>query len=324
MSPSLRAHVSFGLAIITIFMSFALALMWGAALMRGAPAEAAVVHVIAPPAPPKIVENITKIPLLHPASLPAVAERTPDPYQGGTGRIAVIIDDMGLNVRQSARVIDLPTELTLSFLPYANNVQTQVDRARALGHEIMLHLPMESVHRDLPAGPGALTMTQDSAARAQKLTQNLTAFRGYTGVNNHMGSRLTADAAAMRQVMDALADRDVYFVDSVTSGRSVAYEYAARAGLPRGQRDVFLDHDIGQAAVWRALHTAEALARRRGSAVVIGHPKSDTIKVLQAWLPRVASRGIKIVPMSSLLYDGVLAADPVLKNKTQIAVDSSP
>lgn len=226
--------------------------------------------------------------------------------------IAIIIDDMGLAIKNSHRATDLPAPVTLSYLPYAENIQSQVDTARAKGHEIMLHLPMEAFDRAMYPGPAALTTRLSMDELKQRLVTNLTAFHGYVGINNHMGSRLTSTPEAMQVVMDEIGRRDVYFVDSWTSPRSVAYETAAEEGISRARRDVFLDHDEGEQAVWNALKQAEYMARRYGSSIVIGHPKNDTINVLQAWLPGAAERGVQIVPASTLVYNGPTSRDPVL------------
>ena len=275
-----------------------------------------VAAVLAPEAPSMAGgEDRTPVrttPSLIPVSLPPKEKSTGAIDETRTPRIAIIIDDMGLDRRRSARVVDLPGALTLSYLPYANDIQAQVDGARNHGHEIMLHLPMEPLDRSLNPGPNALTTRLDEATLRENLKKNLSAFKGYVGVNNHMGSRLTSTPDAMETVLGEIERKGVYFVDSWTSPRSVAYQVAASLDMPRGRRDVFLDHYEGQAPVWDALKQAERIARRTGHAVVIGHPRSDTIAVLQAWLPGAMRRGVEIVPMSDLLYEGAERNDPVL------------
>lgn len=249
-----------------------------------------------------------------PASL-APSKDIPDttlPGRVNNPRIAIIIDDMGLARKNSLRATELDATVTLSYLPYAEDIQMQVDAARAKGHEIMLHLPMEPFDHGMYPGPKALTARLSPDELKQNLSANLSAFRGYVGINNHMGSRLTSTPAAMEIVMDEIDRRNVYFVDSWTSSRSVAYQAAADEGIARGRRDVFLDHDEGEAAVWHALKQAEYIARRHGSAIVIGHPKNDTISVLRAWLPGAKDRGVQIVPMSQLTYRGSVERDPAL------------
>jgi hypothetical protein len=138
-------------------------------------------------------------------------------------QIAIIIDDMGLALKNSHRMTDLPAELTLSYMSYAPDVQAQVDDAKAKGHEIMLHLPMEPLDRSLYPGPGALTTRLSPEQFRANLQNSLDSFKGYVGVNNHMGSRMTADTQAMAVVMDELDRRGKFFIDSWTNPRSVAY-----------------------------------------------------------------------------------------------------
>ncbi len=252
-----------------------------------------------------------QMPRLIPASLPGVNKEV-QKQNHDTPRIAIIIDDMGLARRNSLRAVNIDAPLTLSYLPYADDIQAQVDEARAKGHEIMLHLPMEAFDHHMYPGPGALTTRLAPDVLAERVNQNLSAFKGYRGINNHMGSRLTSDPVAMEAVMREIDRKSVFFVDSWTSPRSVAYQTAAAFDIPRGRRDVFLDHYEGEAAVWNALKQAEYLARRHGSSVVIGHPKNDTINVLQTWLPAAKLRGVQIVPMSELTYRGSAERDPVL------------
>lgn len=244
-------------------------------------------------------------------SLPPVGIEMPGAVQGAP-KLAIIIDDMGLAFRNSAAVVDLPGALTLSYLPYASDIQSQVNVALERGHEIMLHLPVEPMKSGLSAGPNAIVTGLSDDELKRRLDINLNSFTGYVGVNNHMGSRGTSSPSVMDIVMRDIAQRDVFFVDSWTSPRSVAYQTAAAMNVPRARRDIFLDHETGVAPVWQALRQAERMARRNGSAVVIGHPRDDTIAVLRAWLPMARARGVQIVPMSSLLYAGDMAGDPVL------------
>ncbi len=363
MSYRLRVHISVLFCAVVFMTSFALALSWGWALASVVPDDRQLSQVrpefmstlpSVPISQPNKIRDDDPHPSTEaidahdsgivggdqpsdekptsdsasfiPASLPPVDMDSPV-VVSGPPKIAIIIDDMGLALRNSASVVDLPGALTLSYLPYASDIQTQVDMARARGHEIMLHLPVEPMKQGLSAGPNAIVTGLSPDEMRRRLEVNLNAFTGYVGVNNHMGSRGTSTPSVMDAVMNDIARRDVYFVDSWTSPRSVAYQVAANMNIPRGRRDIFLDHESGVAPVWNALRQAERMARRNGSAVVIGHPRHDTIAVLRAWLPMARGRGVQIVPMSSLLYSGDMAGDPVLiadsmRHRTARAVQS--
>ncbi|MCB1782579.1 MAG: divergent polysaccharide deacetylase family protein [Alphaproteobacteria bacterium] len=219
----------------------------------------------------------------------------------GKGLVVIIIDDMGLNVKNTREVEDLPGPLTLSYLPYANNLPKQTAYAKGQGHELMVHVPMEPLNGKLDAGPEVLKTNMDKTAFNKALEDDLSQFSGYAGINNHMGSRLTQDPAAMRLVMAALKKRGVYFVDSKTIGTSVAADIAAESGLPYAERDVFLDHEMTSAFVENALRKLEKTAYQKGYAIAIGHPHDVTIAALEKWLPTLKEKGLTLVPASAVV-----------------------
>lgn len=214
-------------------------------------------------------------------------------------RVVVIIDDMGLDRRNSRAVMELPGPLTLAFLPYADDLPAQTAQARERGHELMVHVPMEPVNGTIDSGPNTLRgdMAEDEFYAA--LNANLFAFDGYVGINNHMGSRLTQDSAAMQRVMAEMHGRGLLFVDSRTINNSVAAAEAAAASVPHAVRDVFLDHEVTYEFAADALDQLERIARKKGSAIAIGHPKPQTIEALRAWLPTLEEKGIVLVPVSA-------------------------
>lgn len=216
-------------------------------------------------------------------------------------RVAIVIDDLGINVTQSAAVIALPAPLTLAFLPYGPDLPLQTRLAARRGHELLVHLPMQPLASDVDPGPGALRVDQTAADIRAIVQAALAQFTGYRGVNNHMGSRFTADPAGMRALMGALDERELFFLDSRTTPTSVADEMAADAGVPFIGRDIFLDHVRAPTAIRQALADVEALAQRDGAAVAIGHPYPETIAALAEWLPRARSRGLLFVPVSTLV-----------------------
>lgn len=223
--------------------------------------------------------------------------------QGATGRgakIAIIIDDVGPLEEAAQRALDLPAVVTLSFLPYAPKIQKYVSNAKQKGHEIFLHLPMEPLSAKDP-GPNALTTALDDAEMKRRIDINLNAFEGYVGVNNHMGSRLTADRHRLEIVAQALKEKGVFFVDSRTNLKSIAAETVGAAGVPVASRDVFLDDDQAPEAIRRELDRLETIARAKGKALAIGHPHEATLRLLQAWLPEAEKRGFVLVPAGQLV-----------------------
>jgi polysaccharide deacetylase 2 family uncharacterized protein YibQ len=212
----------------------------------------------------------------------------------------LVIDDLGLNRRGTAALNHLRAPLTLAFMPYANDLEAQTEAARAAGHELLVHVPMEPRSNDWP-GPNALTSQLGPAELISRLRGDLRSFRGFVGINNHMGSLLTADRGSMAILMAELRQRDLLFLDSRTTSDSVAAREAERMHVPFAERDVFIDNDLHLASVLRELTHAEAIARRQGYAVAMGHPHDVTIQALKSWLPGLDARGIALVPISAIV-----------------------
>lgn len=260
-----------------------------------------------PPSPPTLEEDYpAPEPLPSPADMMAmVAPVIPKPETirppvSGHPRIAIVIDDMGLNATGSERAVRLPSFVTLAFIPYAPRLQSQADRAIEAGHEVLLHLPMEPVGRESP-GPGALLVGLAPDELRTRLQKALDSFTGFDGVNNHMGSRFTTDQAAMEQVADALRERRLFFLDSRTTLSSLGEKVARERGLLAASRDVFLDDDMSAAAVRVQLAQTERIARRKGFVIAIGHPHPATLAALEAWIPEMERLGFEFVPLRALV-----------------------
>lgn len=214
--------------------------------------------------------------------------------------VAIVIDDAGLDRPRSKRAWELPGPITVSFLPYAKDLREQAKAARAHGNELMLHMPMEPEGHADP-GPGALLVSLSDGDLRQRLTQALESFDGYVGMNNHMGSRFTAWRPGMETVLRILRARGLLFLDSRTTRQSVGDQLARELGVPSVARNVFLDDDEAIDAVRRKLAETEAVARRQGFAVAIGHPHEATLQALAEWLPGLAANGFAQAPLSAAL-----------------------
>ena len=171
--------------------------------------------------------------------------------------VAIVIDDVGIDRPRSKRAWELPGPLTMSFLPYAKDLRDQARAARARGHELMLHLPMEPTGRADP-GPNALLVSLGDAEIKQRTAAALDSFDGYVGVNNHMGSRFTTFRPGMETVLRQFKGRGLMFLDSRTTAQSVGDQVAQEMGVPSVVRHVFLDDD-------RIARVCPPQARRDGS-----------------------------------------------------------
>ena len=228
------------------------------------------------------------------------------PISLGRPMIAVVIDDMGPDQKNARRAMDMPAPMTLSFLPYADDLTPMVARARANGHEVLLHLPMEPTNgKKHSPGLNSLMMDLSDEELSRRLEWNLGRFKGYVGINNHMGSRFTADPDAMAPVMAELRARGLLFVDSRTTTRSVGRRVALQNGVPFGQRDVFLDNIRTATQVALKLQDLEAVARRNGAAIAIGHPHDETLNALEQWIVDLEKRGFVLVPVSAVVAHNV-------------------
>ncbi len=219
----------------------------------------------------------------------------------GRPRIAIVIDDLGIDKPRTARAISLPGPLTLSFLTYATDLKQQTRDARSAGHELLMHIPMEPGSTDVDPGPNVLLTGVPPQELLASLNWNLDQFGGYVGVNNHMGSRFTADLAGMTIVMEVLKKRNLLFLDSITAGNSQGRKAARKFGVPFAGRNVFLDHvdDVGE--IKKRLEEVERLARRTGAAIAIGHPREATLQALLPWLKGIEAKGFQLIPLSATL-----------------------
>ncbi|PZQ45051.1 MAG: hypothetical protein DI551_08575 [Micavibrio aeruginosavorus] len=231
----------------------------------------------------------------------ATRKPLPPPAIHGAPKIAIIIDDLGMDVKRSRQVLDLPAPITLAFLPYGTKTREFAKIGKEKGHTLIIHTPMEAMDGKLNIGPGGLKAAMSKAEFDAAFAKMLTSFDGYVGINNHMGSRLTQDKAKMDELMGILAAKHLFFVDSKTVGSSVAAHEAAEAGVPYAERDVFLDHVESAEFTRKALAHTEALAKKRGYAIAIGHPKDFTIKGLKEWIPTLKAKGIELVSVQDLL-----------------------
>jgi uncharacterized protein len=227
------------------------------------------------------------------------AQAIPDTH--GLPIVALVIDDVGLDRKRAERAMRLPAPVTLSFMTYAPDVSHQAREASSLGHELMVHFPMEPDNPRVDPGPHALRVGEGAAEIEENLNWGLGQFSGYVAINNHMGSKFTRDTDGMRVVMRDLKARGLFFLDSRTTSSTVGPTEAREAGLPYLERDVFLDNVDSHEAVSARIAELERTARRYGYAIAIGHPRDATLDVLEKWTAEVQSRGLALVPISAVL-----------------------
>jgi uncharacterized protein len=215
--------------------------------------------------------------------------------------IALVIDDIGDSLADGRRVIALPAPVACAVLPHTPYGDTLAREAHAAGKEVLLHLPMEPVGES-ETGPGRIETGMPSLELSITLDHDLASVPYAVGVNNHMGSRLTRDRDAMRRVMRGIRRHgNLYFIDSLTTPASVAAQVAREEGVPAMARQVFLDDDPRPEAVDAQFDQLLQLARRHGAALAIGHPRPETLAVLERRLPHLAALNVQVVAPSVML-----------------------
>ena len=214
------------------------------------------------------------------------------------GKIVLILDDVGFDHQPVEEAIRIDPNLNFSVLPNAPHAVEVATLLHERGFEVLCHLPMEPEHfpRVSPGSGAVLTsMSDDEIARTT--LANVEAVPYARGVNNHMGSRATADRRVMESVLAALPE-DMYFIDSRTTSASVAASVAHELSIRAASRNVFLDDVESEAAVRRQLNALAAEAQQRGMAIGIGHMYPVTIRVLAARIPELRREGFRFVRAS--------------------------
>ncbi|MFH0809698.1 MAG: divergent polysaccharide deacetylase family protein [Pseudomonadota bacterium] len=217
-------------------------------------------------------------------------------------RVAVVMDDLGYDPGQFERVKKLRAEITCSVLPLSPHGRRIAQLAAEAGLECLLHLPMEAEGLPLKKlGDGALLMDMDAGQLLHALREDLNDLPRVSGVNNHMGSLLTANAPRMKVVLRELKRRNLFFLDSRTTSRSLGCSLAEKMGVKTAGRSIFLDDVQDKAAVLAQLAKLVSVARSQGKAVAICHPYPATLGALEEGLPSLKGK-VRLVPVSRLVH----------------------
>jgi len=227
----------------------------------------------------------------------------PTPLAAGQiPRIAIIIDDLGYQLVAGERVIALPGPVACAILPGVPRARELANAANARGKEVLLHLPMQAVGHQSRVEATRMTLDMSRSKFAAIFDAAIDSVPHAIGINNHRGSLLTRHPGHMQWLMEELLQRDgLFFVDSYTTHESVALQIAAELGVRAKKRDVFLDPDPGSEILHREFERLKSVARKRGSAIAIGHPHEATLALLERELPLLAEQGFDLVPVSELV-----------------------
>ena len=228
--------------------------------------------------------------------LAGVAHATPATTTAHKAYITLIIDDPGQSLPRYRQVLALPGPVTAAIMPDTPHATEFAREAHRAGKIVILHMPM-----DPATGPFAWHPELPIEELEKRLNAAFKVVPYTAGINNHMGSRMTAQRPAMAWLMAQLQRRHKLFVDSRTSAQTVAAAEAQKIGLASVSRDVFLDDERTEAAIFTQLQTAISLARKQGSAVMIGHPYPQTLAVLERELPKLKAQGIEWIDIKQMI-----------------------
>jgi polysaccharide deacetylase 2 family uncharacterized protein YibQ len=234
----------------------------------------------------------------------AVTESIPSNH----GKIAIILDDLGLHETIWPQLESLPPAITYSYLPYGKHSVLQANLARKTGHEIMIHLPMEPHPTPggtvIDPGPDALYTELTTEEIIQRTHKNLDALKEVSvAVNNHMGSKFSEYEEGLTNVLSVVKDEKLFFLDSVTTAHSAIPKAAQNVDIPLLKRDIFIDHSQELEDIQAMLLKLEEVAKKQGSVIAIGHPHGTTLKALEMWIPTLAEKNLSLVPITNLLED---------------------
>ena len=216
-------------------------------------------------------------------------------------RIAIIIDDMGYREQTGKKMLQLDLELSFAFLPFAPHTESLLKVAAQGRREILLHLPLEAEDPLRNGEPGTLTLAMPQKELANRLQLALASVPQAVGVNNHMGSKFTANAPAMRQLLTLVRERQLFFIDSLTSSASRGHKIARELGVKTARRDFFIDNVQEAAVIMIQLESLVKLATKRGEAIAIGHPYPETLKALTLFMERRQQK-VRLTPISELIH----------------------
>lgn len=234
-----------------------------------------------------------------PKTIPPPVKPEPSPT---IAQVAIVIDDFGQDLGAAKKFLNIPLAITYSILPFQAHSQEILQLAASRGHEVILHLPMEPVeYPRINPGRGALLVAMSENKIRQTVETALDAYPNIAGVNNHMGSKFTKQADAMKVVLAELKRRGLYFLDSFTTDQSVGYSLARELNVPTRRRDIFLDHENTETFVRSQIQQLIRRAKLQGSAVAIGHPYDTTHKVLLEAAPKFEKEGIAVVYSGRLI-----------------------
>ena len=234
---------------------------------------------------------------------PMAAPAPERPPERSRGSLVFVIDDAGNNLRDIEPFLKFPGALTIAVLPGLPYSAETARRARAAGKEVFLHQPMEAMGPSNP-GPGAIRAGMTREEIRAVIIRNLEEIGPVAGINNHEGSRITADEEAMDSILGLCRERGLVFLDSRTTADTAAPQVARRFGMAIGERDIFIDNSTDRASMLGYINSGLLRAEQRGAVFMIGHASTAALAPLLAELyPDLAKRGFLFASASRIISE---------------------
>lgn len=223
------------------------------------------------------------------------------PNAKGNAKLVIIFDDGGHNMSQLEKCIFLPFPVTVAVLPRLTHSVEAANRVRSSGNEVILHQPMQSVNLKMDPGLGAVTPDMDEDTIRSTVLQNIYEIWPISGMNNHEGSLITADAEKIATVMQICSQQEIYFLDSRTNTETKVPYVSSVMGYPYYERNVFLDNKKERKAILLEIEKGLDIANKKGTAIMIGHVWSADIlpDILREVYPILNSKGYIFTTVSN-------------------------
>jgi polysaccharide deacetylase 2 family uncharacterized protein YibQ len=249
---------------------------------------------------------------------PALKQRAATAYEEKQLRtVAIVIDDFGNGMNGTSEMLKLPVKITAAIMPFMPTTKRDAEDAHRLGHDVIVHMPMEP-NKGLKKwlGPGALTTDLSDAEVRKRVEDAINDVPYAIGMNNHMGSKVTADERMMRIVLGVCKERGLFFLDSRTTYKTVIPKIAAELGVPIVSNDVFLDDVYTVQHISKQINELRKHLELHASCITIGHVGPAGLKtaaVLEQSIPAM-QQSVQFVKLTNLINGGSMNDPLVLPN----------
>ena len=219
------------------------------------------------------------------------------------GKIGIIIDDFGYrNDEISDGFLNLNASLTYAVIPGHEHSRSFSEKAKNAGYEIIVHMPMENTGKTYGEEEFVLTTDMDKETINRRINNALAQLPEADGMNNHQGSKASADQFVMSAIAKILKEKGKFFVDSRTTVETIAESTMEIYGVPTARRNIFLDNDDDEEKITQQLMKLVRKSEQNGFAIGIGHVKPKTLNVLKNNIPKLKKDGYKFEFVSKMLH----------------------